>query len=439
MGAAVSIVVALAGAVGSIINIVNAIRSSAASGGIAPNPVMKELEDRAKREKERAEEAERARKHAEDAKRKAEESARKNEEERRKAEDAKCKAEENARWNEEEKRNAEDAKRNAEEQRKKAQEEQKKTEEERKKAEEDKKAAEQAKRRAEEATKKAEEDKAAAEEQARLLNEQIREIQKGIAEGIKPIISPTLEEILETKARIEYKDGIFHFAVAGVSGSGKSSLINALRGVKNRKRGAAPAGVTETTKTITRYPDPDRRNPFAWYDVPGAGTLEIPDFIYFKAQGLYAFDCIIVVLNDRFTDTDIAILRNCARFNIPSYIVRSKSLNHIDNLVDDMPSDDDEDDDEDDDSEDEATEDKAAKWAMARAQYERVSRKSVADNLKKAGLAEQRLYLVDKRTMIRVRKGRRLAEAKVIDEVDLLKDLLTGAYSRRTASSSARG
>lgn len=104
-------------------------------------------------------------------------------------------------------------------------------------------------------------------------------------EGIKPVIMPTREEYEATKKCLQYEDGIFHFAIAGISGSGKSSLINAFRGLHNGSRGSlvAKTGVTETTSQIARYADPNKANPFVWYDVPGAGTL-IPDWVYFNQQ-----------------------------------------------------------------------------------------------------------------------------------------------------------
>jgi GTP-binding protein EngB required for normal cell division len=135
------------------------------------------------------------------------------------------------------------------------------------------------------------------------------------------------------KRRVQYKEGLFHFAVAGVAGGGKSSLINAFRGLRNLDTAAAPTGVTETTLVISRLPDPNEENPFVWYDIPGAGTMKIKDWQYFNEQGLYVFDCIVVVFDSRFTMTDIAMLINCKRFGIPTYIVRSKSDIHIRNIM----------------------------------------------------------------------------------------------------------
>ena len=116
--------------------------------------------------------------------------------------------------------------------------------------------------------------------------------------GIQPVVWPTDEELLLAKTRIQYDPEKLHFAVCGSSGSGKSSLINAFRGLKNSSPQAAPTGVVETTKVITRYPEPRQELPysrFVWFDCPGAGTLEIPGWQYFNQQGLFVFDIVILV------------------------------------------------------------------------------------------------------------------------------------------------
>ncbi|TFY57831.1 hypothetical protein EVJ58_g6784 [Rhodofomes roseus] len=134
---------------------------------------------------------------------------------------------------------------------------------------------------------------------------------------------------------------MIHFAVAGVAGSGKSSLINALRGLSNNDPRAAPVGTAETTREIHRYEDSDvAQNQFVWYDIPGAGTLnQASEVDYFRKQGLYIFDCIILLVDSRFTATDVAILRCCSRTKTPVYIVHSKALQHICNAAEDMVGD----------------------------------------------------------------------------------------------------
>ncbi|KAF8531794.1 immunity-related GTPases-like protein, partial [Trichophaea hybrida] len=132
-----------------------------------------------------------------------------------------------------------------------------------------------------------------------------------------------------------------HFAVSGQSCSGKSSLINALRGIKNRGPNAAKVGHTETTTSVARYPGGERFPRVAWYDIPGAGTREIPASQYFNQQGLFLFDFIILVYDGSFTEIDGEILEQCRGFEIPAFIVRSKSDQHILNVKEDEECDDD--------------------------------------------------------------------------------------------------
>ena len=119
-----------------------------------------------------------------------------------------------------------------------------------------------------------------------------------LEKGIQPEVWPTEEEFQLAKNRVQYDPEKLHFAICGSSGSGKSSLVNAFRGLKNGSPQAAPTGVVETTMNITRYPEPRQELPYnrlVWFDCPGAGTLEIPGWQYFNQQGLFIFDVIVLV------------------------------------------------------------------------------------------------------------------------------------------------
>ncbi|PCH37657.1 hypothetical protein WOLCODRAFT_160936 [Wolfiporia cocos MD-104 SS10] len=489
-------------------------RSDHKDGNTGANPTMdelekliKEAEERAKREQEervQAEErAEREQEERAEAERRADEARR----ERERLEAERLKTEELLRLSEQElkrieaesqrlqderiraeqaRQAAEEDSKRLDEDRRQAAAEKKQAEEERWKAEEDKAAAEMLRKAAEEESQRHREAQARAEEEAtaeRARAEQIREeakqkleevrkakeaVERELREGIRPVNIPTRDEFDETRRRLQYQDGLFHFAVAGTSGSGKSSLINALRGLRPKGPNAAGVGVIETTLQAARYPDSDPANPFVWYDIPGSGTLKIRDWQYFNEQGLYIFDCIIVLFDNRFTETDIAILRNCALFNIPAYIVRSKSHMHIDNEMGDAGDSSDEDD---------------AKVIeehrrRARESYVRKTRASVSKNLQDAGLPDQRVYLVDARqTLLKITRYRNkllataneqqsnnvpdgsisddghtqrrtmlgkvtdllgivksgdLSELDILDELDLLRDLLSEARTRRS-------
>ena len=174
--------------------------------------------------------------------------------------------------------------------------------------EELKKQAAEAKNREEEALQR-EKEARDGEEEAKLAAEQARrdferarkqfeQAKFYLEKGIQPEVWPTEEEFQSAKNRVQYDPEKLHFAVCGSSGSGKSSLVNAFRGLKNNSPEAAPTGVVETTKAITWYPEPRQEMPYnrlVWFDCPGAGTLEIPGWQYFNQQGLFIFDVIVLV------------------------------------------------------------------------------------------------------------------------------------------------
>ena len=194
-----------------------------------------------------------------------------------------------------------DAQRNEQAARKEAEEALQKVEAARREADEARQKAEDAFHMGEEALKQAKAMEAKAAEAVRekeRLAKEAKDALHKLNHGIQPIVWPTIEELAAAKARAGYREDRLHFAVCGPSGSGKSSLINAVRGLKNGQEGSAKTGVVECTEALHRYPDPRKRMPyprFVWYDVPGAGTSKIPGWQYFNRQGLFIFDFIILV------------------------------------------------------------------------------------------------------------------------------------------------
>ena len=274
----------------------------------------------------------------------------------------------------------------------------------------------------------------AALEEARKANDELQQ-------GIRPVVMPSEEQYQATMKRIQFDAEKLHFAVCGTSGSGKSSLINAFRGVTNRNKHAAAVGVTETTSKITRYPDARKELPysrFVWYDIPGAGTTAVSDWQYFNDQGLFAFDFIVMVYDVRFTKIDVSIIENCYRFNIPVFIVRSKADQHIDNMMKDLelafPP---------------GSEEYEKTYEDTRAQYVQETRSdfdkhisTMAENPEldardRQMLLGQRVYMVSAihlRSLILKGDGRSL-----IDEARLVEDLLTTAARRRYSEKECKG
>lgn len=243
---------------------------------------------------------------------------------------------------------------------------------------------------------------------------------------------PTREEFNHALTVTQYDESNFHFAVVGRAGCGKSSLINAFRNLRNKQPGAAPTGTKETTLEIGRYPDPGDQPPrkwMIWFDVPGAGTHRISLHDYFIKQGLYMFDLIVLAIGDRFEEIDARILENCARFDIPTFIVRSKADMHILNSMKEY------------DDEYERIEDDPDCYKRCRDAFIEDTRQTVDDEMTRQGLPTQPVYIVSRDVLRRTYNSSletskmpaawKKSEKYLIHESHLVKDLLTTAAQRR--------
>lgn len=273
-----------------------------------------------------------------------------------------------------------------------------------------------------------------------------------LRQGIRPIEMPTEQQYQDAKERIQYNPEKLHFAVCGSSGSGKSSLINALRGLSKKHKDAAAVDVVETTSQITRYPDPRNELPysrFVWYDIPGAGTLNVSDWQYFNDQGLFVFDFIVMVYDVRFTKIDVDIMENCYRFNIPVLVVRSKADQHINNMI----TNDEEDEDDNaapgtDESQQMYQDVKATYSATTKCDFDkhmRIMAEKMADDpmfdiRDRQMLLSQRVYMVSAPNIRSlVQRGSGADRSKFIDEVLFVEDLLSTAARRRYAEAKWKG
>jgi Interferon-inducible GTPase (IIGP)/Alanine-zipper, major outer membrane lipoprotein len=131
-----------------------------------------------------------------------------------------------------------------------------------------------------------------------------------------------------------YKNRALNIAVVGESGVGKSALLNSIRGLWSDDHGAAPVGINETTAEIQGYADPNHPQ-VQWFDVPGANTPNISGWLYFMDQHLYIFDALVILFSDRFTQTVGTLLSNAQRCTIPTFLVRTKADQLIQNLKND--------------------------------------------------------------------------------------------------------
>ena len=80
----------------------------------------------------------------------------------------------------------------------------------------------------------------------------------------------------------EWKNVTINIGVIGQSGVGKSSFINAIRGLKSKDPGGAPVGVNQTTTVARAYPHPNNEK-LLLLDLPGVETPEFPRETYLNA------------------------------------------------------------------------------------------------------------------------------------------------------------
>ncbi|XP_028633449.1 uncharacterized protein LOC114629575 [Grammomys surdaster] len=114
-----------------------------------------------------------------------------------------------------------------------------------------------------------------------------------------------------------------NIAVIGETGTGKSSFINALRGVKEEEGGAAPTGVVETTMKRTPYQHPKLPKVTLW-DLPGIGSTNFPPQNYLTEMKFSEYDFFIIVSAARFKEIDAHLAKAIEKMDKKFYFVRTR-------------------------------------------------------------------------------------------------------------------
>ena len=121
-----------------------------------------------------------------------------------------------------------------------------------------------------------------------------------------------------------WKSQPLNIAIIGNSGTGKSSYINAIRGLDADDKGAAAVGETETTVgDPISYKDPRNSNLLYW-DLPGVGTPKYPKETYLRQVGFDKFDFYILISCQRFTENDLWLAKEIEKAGKKFYFLRSK-------------------------------------------------------------------------------------------------------------------
>ncbi|XP_066497044.1 interferon-inducible GTPase 5-like [Hoplias malabaricus] len=139
-----------------------------------------------------------------------------------------------------------------------------------------------------------------------------------------------MKKILANKNLSQIKDYFaeqcsveLNIAVTGESGSGKSSFVNAFRGLGDEDEGSAETGVVETTNVPTAYPYTKYPNVKMW-DLPGIGTPNFKADEYLEQVEFKRYDFFIIIASDRFRECHAQLAAEIVKMEKTFYFVRSK-------------------------------------------------------------------------------------------------------------------
>lgn len=154
--------------------------------------------------------------------------------------------------------------------------------------------------------------------------------QSGISEAVINEMNSVLQPRIVTDAVAQVEDMLaqmksvtLNIAVTGESGAGKSSFINAFRGLSDDEPEAAQTGVTETTQNTLAFSHPTASNVLLW-DLPGIGTPSFQPGTYLQDVGLLKYDFFIIVTSDRFQEHHLALAKNIMQAQKKFYFIRNK-------------------------------------------------------------------------------------------------------------------
>lgn len=114
-----------------------------------------------------------------------------------------------------------------------------------------------------------------------------------------------------------------NIAITGESGAGKSSFVNALRGLGDEDEQSAPTGVVETTMEPKPYPHPVYPNVVLW-DLPGIGTPNFKAEEYLEKVEFHRYDFFILIASERFKSSSVDLAKEIKKMKKNFYFVRSK-------------------------------------------------------------------------------------------------------------------
>ncbi|KAJ2965039.1 hypothetical protein NQZ79_g75 [Umbelopsis isabellina] len=227
---------------------------------------------------------------------------------------------------------------------------------------------------------------------------------------------------IKDKAKREFGlncENFYNIAVAGIAGTGKSSVVNGIMGMHDNDPQAAVTGETEATIKPRGYRHPDLRSMVLW-DLPGAATLHHPAETYFEDKFLCAFDALIIVTAERLQETDIIIAKKAEEKKVPVFFVRNKADQAIEAKLRRFSG---------------SSQEETYKWSAAVGDLVKEVKQSIYKQLKSNNFSTKKLFIISAwnlQEFVSALSKRELnKDMHLIDEQRFMRTLIEGVLAKR--------
>ncbi|XP_067268128.1 uncharacterized protein si:dkey-79i2.4 isoform X2 [Chanodichthys erythropterus] len=156
------------------------------------------------------------------------------------------------------------------------------------------------------------------EDYCRITQKDLEDLKESISTQDLPSAINTIEEYLKKQDLVELNIG-----VTGESGSGKSTFVNAFRGLGDEDEGSAKTGPVETTMEPEVYFHPKYKNVKVW-DLPGIGTPNFKADEYLELVQFEHYDFFIIIASEQFRECHTQLAKEIMRMGKKFYFVRTK-------------------------------------------------------------------------------------------------------------------